>query len=155
MSEFELRRRLRALSSERAPRNDLWPAIAQRIHQEATTAAPTRSARRLAFAAAAGIVIALGAGWIGSALQRDNATSPMTAQSAMTDRFDMPDRAHELSRMAGRDPRLAGAAVVLDSAHSELEQALEQQPDAVFLVGLINRNNEARMRLARLAMKAG
>jgi hypothetical protein len=33
-----------------------------------------------------------------------------------------------------------------------LQQSLQQQPDAVFLVGLINRNYERRLKLARMGL---
>ena len=53
----------------------------------------------------------------------------------------------------GRWPRIglaiAAAAQDLDSASADLQQALEQRPDAVFLVGLLNRTNGQRMRLLR------
>ena len=49
-----------------------------------------------------------------------------------------------------QDPRLAGAAVELDAAATEIEQSLSRQPDAVFLVGLLNRTNERRVRLSRM-----
>ena len=54
-----------------------------------------------------------------------------------------------------RDPRLASAEVVLEAASEELEQALQQQPDAVFLVGLINRTHAQKRKLARLGLNAG
>ncbi|MGA8278179.1 MAG: hypothetical protein WB784_08300 [Rhodanobacteraceae bacterium] len=156
MSEFEIRRRLRELGGERAPERDLWPGIATRIAGTAP-AGSSRPARGFAFAVAAGIAIALGAGLIGFALHRPDvlplASTP--GQSLPVRPSAEPDQRRSLARIASTDPRLAGAAVVLDAAHTELEQALEQQPDAVFLVRLLNRNNEQRMKLARLAMKAG
>jgi hypothetical protein len=149
MSEFELRRRLRNLGTNRDPQQDLWPAIAGRL---GTQAAPrSRPGRLVPFAAAAGLVLALGAGTLAWTLHRQ----PAPVASADAGVAAGHPAAVRLDRVAGSDPRLAGAAVVLDAAHAELEQALEQDPGAVFLVGLINRNNAQRMRLARFALKAG
>ena len=61
-------------------------------------------------------------------------------------------RARELA--ASGDPRLASAEVVLDAASQELDHALQQQPDAVFLVGLINRTHAQQRKLARLGLDA-
>ncbi|MGA9423070.1 MAG: hypothetical protein WBW61_11955 [Rhodanobacteraceae bacterium] len=156
MSEFEIRRRLRELGGDRRPESDLWPGIAARI-AGTVPAGSTRPARGFVFAMTAGIAMAIGAGLIGFALHRMDAPprASTLGQSRPERRPSAPDQQRSLARIAGTDPRLAGAAVVLDAAHAELEQALEQQPDAVFLVGLLNRNNEQRMKLARLAMKAG
>jgi hypothetical protein len=49
------------------------------------------------------------------------------------------------------NPALAAASRDLDSASVQLQQALEQHPQAVFLVGLLNRTNSQRMRLLRQA----
>lgn len=165
MSEFEIRRRLGALGSERTPRRDLWPGISARIAATVpdTAVRPRRSALRPAFVAAAGIALAVTVGLVAVTLHR-GVDVPMTAapiaappirQSASAAPADIPPDVDTLSRTVGNDPRLAGAAVVLDAAHAELEQALEQQPDAVFLVGLLNHTNEQRMKLARFAIKAG
>ena len=61
----------------------------------------------------------------------------------------------EQATRTGEDPRLAGPNLVLDAAHSELQQALEAHPDAVFLVSLLNRTNAQRMKLDQFGAKAG
>ncbi len=61
-------------------------------------------------------------------------------------------RARELA--ASGDPRLASAEIVLDAASQELELALQQRPDAVFLVSLINRTHAQQRKLARLGLDA-
>jgi uncharacterized protein YlxW (UPF0749 family) len=53
------------------------------------------------------------------------------------------------------NPALAEAAQDLDGASAQLQQALEQQPDAVFLVGMLNRTNGQRMRLLQQSANAG
>ena len=154
MTEFEIQRGLRQMNTPRVPQTDLWPGIAARI--AAAEAEPARSVRRtwLPFAAAASLLLAVGAAVVLLQMQpRDDAT---LANSAMP----MPARvspkdARDFSRAPGGDPRLVGAAVVLDSAHAELEQALEQRPDAVFLVSLLNRTNARRMKLEHYGARAG
>jgi hypothetical protein len=66
-----------------------------------------------------------------------------------------PREAREQALRTGQDPRLVGANIVLDAAHSELQQALEQHPDAVFLVSLLNRTNAQRMKIEQFGAKAG
>jgi len=154
MNDFEIQRGLRQMNTPRVPQTDLWPGIAARI--AAAEAQPTRAVHRpwLPFAAAASLLLAVGAAVVLLQMQpRDDAT---LANSAMP----MPTRvspkdARDFSRAPGGDPRLVGAAVVLDSAHAELEQALEQRPDAVFLVSLLNRTNARRMKLEHYGARAG
>jgi len=47
------------------------------------------------------------------------------------------------------NPVLATAARDLDAANVQLQRAIERNPQAVFLVGLLNRTNDQRMRLLR------
>ena len=44
---------------------------------------------------------------------------------------------------------------MIDDARSQLEQAITEHPDAVFLVSLMNRTNAQRMKLERLGSNAG
>jgi hypothetical protein len=53
------------------------------------------------------------------------------------------------------DPALAASAQNLDDASAQLQDALEQRPDAVFLVGLLNRTNAMRLRLMRKSPYSG
>ena len=76
---------------------------------------------------------------------------------AMATRFQRisPQETRDQALRSGQDPRLAGANIVIDAAHSELQAALEQHPDAVFLVSLLNRTNAQRMKIEQLGAKAG
>src|SRR3569623_494144 len=56
----------------------------------------------------------------------------------------------QLKAVPNRDPRLAGAVIAVDAATRQLQPSLQEQPDAVFLVGLLNRTYERRVKLARL-----
>ena len=155
MTEFEMQRNLRAMNAPRMPGHDLWPAIAARIDATETTT-PIAKRRWIPLAAAAGTVLAMAGGLLIFAL-RDQAPVSSDADYAMTTRIERitPHDAREQALRTGEDPRLAGANIVLDAAHSELQQALEQHPDAVFLVSLLNRTNAQRMKLEQFGSKAG
>jgi len=153
MTDFEIQRGLRQMNTPRMPQGDLWPGIAARI----AAAEAQRSSRRswLPLAAAASLLIAIGAGVAVLRMQ-----PPDEAKLGANSTMPMPNRvspkdARDFTRAPGGDPRLVGAAVVLDSAHAELEQALEQRPDAVFLVSLLNRTNARRMKLEHYGARAG
>lgn len=96
----------------------------------------------------------IGAGVFSLAVQdhRELMASTAGASHSGLDVGQQIERARQLA--AAGDPRLASAEVVLDAANQELDQALQQQPDAVFLVGLINRTHAQRRKLARLGLEA-
>jgi hypothetical protein len=157
MTEFEIQRKLRAMNAPRHPERDLWPAIASRIESGSAMPAPAATRRRwMPLAAAAGTVLAIVGSLTFFAL-RDRVDAPVSDDYAMTPRIERitPAQAREQALRTGEDPRLAGANIVLDAAHSELQQALEQHPDAVFLVSLLNRTNAQRMKLEQFGAKAG
>ncbi len=157
MTEFEIQRKLRAMNAPREPDRDLWPAIAARIASPSEISAPHVTRRRwFPLAAAAGTVFAIVGGLTFFALRDHVDTSPSN-DYAMTTRIERisPSQAREQALRSGEDPRLAGPNIVLDAAHSELQQALEQHPDAVFLVSLLNRTNAQRMKLEQFGAKAG
>ncbi|MEO8010559.1 MAG: hypothetical protein ABI650_02825 [Dokdonella sp.] len=155
MNDFELQRQLRELRGPRAPSNDLWAGIAERLGSQCTALPASRQRRWWPLAAAATIALALTTGIFSLSLQRHAAER----DAAVAGSIEMPsvrqqiDRARALALIG--DPRLASAEVVLDAASVELEQALQQQPDAVYLVGMINRTHAQRRKLARLGIDAG
>ncbi len=158
MSEFELRRALRGLRTDHEPGQDLWPQLAARLQAEDPASHVTAKKQRKAWlplSAAAAIAVSLSAGIFSMAIQgpaflASPASSDMTADISVQNQIE---RARELATTV--DPRLAGAEVVVDAASAELEDALRQQPDAVYLVGLINRTHAQRRKLARLGLDAG
>jgi len=130
-NEFGWRSGMKALGGAVEPARDLWPDIAARL------APPVRATRRRwpLLAAAAAVLLAVGAGVIG--WQLDSAP-PLVGTDTNLTAFDWAQPTN---------PKLAAAAQDLDNASAQLQTALEQHPDAVFLVGLLNRTNGQRMRL--------
>jgi hypothetical protein len=161
MNDFELQRQLRAMNAPRPPQNDLWSGIAERIAaDDAVAAATQRRKARVPLAAAAALLafvvtgsLMLGLRGPGNDVTQQSGADPSLASSQKL--RDFARDARSSSRAPGGDPRLVGAAVVLDAAHAELEQALEQRPDAVFLVSLLNRTNARRMKLDHFGANAG
>lgn len=156
MTDFELRRDLRNLREPHQPSHDLWPQIALRISAESIPVAVVIRRRRywpLAIAASLLMAVCVGVFSLSQQDQRDPLASQDHPASRNLDVREQIQRAREMA--ASADPRLVSAEVVLDSASSELNNALAQQPEAVFLVGLINRTHAQRRKLARLGLDAG
>ena len=146
MSEFEWRSEMRKLGGAIEPARDLWPSIEARIAM-----LPNRRSRRpLIFSMAAALLVACGAAVFAWRLHiAAPAVSPDVASvAAVTNvankhkhaQADLPQPAH---------PALAAAALDLNDASEDIQEALEQRPDAVFLVGLLNRTNSQRLRLLK------
>jgi hypothetical protein len=162
-NEFEWRNQMRKQADAVEPEHDLWPAIAARL--KATADASRRRSWRshagwLAFAAT--LVVAGGAGLTAYRWQRalpvpavDVAqyAAKQPVQAVASDGGQLPRTA--LDWAMPEDPALAATAQNLDNASAQLQDALEQRPDAVFLVGLLNRTNSMRLRLLRKSPDAG
>jgi len=158
--EFEWRNQMRKLGGPVEPARELWPDIAARI---AGAPALATSRRRIApwLAMAATLAVAVGAGVIayrGSARPAPGAptqasvSAPVAATPATP--AEQPQRT-ALDWAVPADPALLASAQNLDNASAQLQGALEQRPDAVFLVGLLNRTNAQRLRLMRKSPYAG
>jgi len=156
MSEFEWRRGLRDLGGPVQPGRDLWLDIAVRIEGgTAQAVVPPRRSRPswIPFAAAASLAVCIlaAAQWMHAGRPSQEAA----ALAAASPEALFLRTSASLRDARPQDPRLAGAVVELDAAASQIEQMLAVQPDAVFLVGLLNRTNERRLKLARLGQSAG
>lgn len=153
MNDFEIQRRLRELRVAREPGRDLWPGIGERLAMP-TTPAVARTVRRrhwLPLSAAAMLAVATTAGLFAVTVQRQ-AMQQAAQDEASPSVREQIERARELA-LRGH-PDLAGAEVVLDSANAELEQALREQPDALYLVSLVNQTHAQQRKLARLGLHA-
>jgi hypothetical protein len=159
--EFEWRNQMRKLGGPVEPARDLWPAIAARLEGAATRTGRARRRRVAWIAIAASLLVAFGAGLGVHRWQRSPASSspdatvaavssPTTpAAAARTPRADTEAPRTPLDWAVPDDPALAATAQHLDDASAQLQDALEQRPDAVFLVGILNRTNAMRLRLMR------
>jgi hypothetical protein len=154
MNDFELLRDLRALRGPVEPPSDLWKHIAQRIEAEAKPAVARRR-RWLPLAAAAVITMSFSVGVFSLAVQQQmqHRNDPFAMLNNSEPVSIQIQRARLLA--ANSDPSVASAAVVIDSANSELEQALQQDPDSVFLASLLHRTHAQRLKLSRLDTNAG
>lgn len=168
MSELEYRRALKALPREIDPERDLWSGIAARIDRPA--AAVRRRPRWLSFAIAAGLTCAgLALGWR-LASRPDDAAQPLAVRSAATSPWVLreagllkadlnavltagggPER-YEIARTPNRV--LSASLRELDSAESELDQALRQSPDSTFLLDRMRRVQQKKARLTLRALAA-
>ncbi|MBS0570387.1 MAG: hypothetical protein JSS28_07255 [Proteobacteria bacterium] len=143
--EFRWRNALRNLGGEVEPQRELWPQIAARI-----AVRPTIARWRMGLGLTAMLLLTCGASVLAWRMQSDEAM-PV----AQTKRPTPTAEAAPLAWAVPANPVLATAARDLDSASVQLQQALDTHPRAVFLVGLINRTNEQRMRLLRQERGAG
>jgi hypothetical protein len=148
MNEFEWLRQLRDLRQPLTPQRDLWAAINAVVeehghHDDATsTPAATRPVRAtrwwLASGLAASLLLAGGIGWQLAQPARDT----QSASAAPT-------------QWAPADPRLRGAAIELDAARMELDQALTQAPHSPALRRLLSRPERQQVQLRELTHEAG
>lgn len=142
MNDLDLQRALRQLAAPVPPARDLWPAIAARIGVLRARRRP-----RWPLLTAAAIVIAV----IAASLPRPPAPAPQFTRVA-----DARATLHlSRTRAPDDDPRLLAAAIVLDSAQAQLEQALAQQPGNPSLEQLLKRTQQRRIRLDQFGASAG
>lgn len=149
-NEFQWRNEMRKLGGAVEPACDLWPDIGTRISAQRRQPQRRRPGH-IGFAIAATVLIACGAGLVAQRIQ-SHSQAAIIAQQVAAD-SDVPRTALDWATPA--NPVLASAAQDLDGASAQLQQALEQHPDAVFLVGMLNRTNGQRMRLLQQAPYAG
>ena len=143
MSEFEWRSEMRKLGGPVEPVRDLWPSIESRI-----AALPNRrSARPFGFSIAAAVLVACGALVFAWQL-RDSPPAPVPMVASTTNITPKHKRI-DADVVQPAHPALAAAALDLDDASATIQEAFEQRPDAVFLVGLLNRTNGQRLRLIK------
>jgi hypothetical protein len=156
MNEFEWLRQMRELNQPVAPRNDMWARIDAALDEtqpgdatsDAAVVTPIRPAHRypqvwaVAASIAALIVLACGVVW------RAQPVSQPTSAVAL-------NTAGGSTSWKPSDPRLAGAAVELDAARMELQQAIQQAPDSPALQRLLQRTDAQQTMLRELEKHAG
>jgi hypothetical protein len=152
MNEFEWLRQMRELNQPVAPRSDLWSRIdaaldAAESHEITPQATAPRARYRrtwaLAASVAAMVVLAGGIVW---RMQSVPQNTPSVASH--TNNVDN-------ARWKPSDPRLAGAALELDAARMELQQAMQQAPDSPALQRLLQRTHAQQSYLRELEKQAG
>jgi hypothetical protein len=147
MNEFEWRQQMRGLRQPIAPARDLWGAIDAALDARgdgAATTTPTvwRAARQPWLQAAALAGVFLLAGGIGVHLHRQAAAPDGTTALAS-------------APWNPSDPRLSGAAIELDAARLELQQAMQQAPHSPSLQRLLARTERQQTQLRHLVHEAG
>lgn len=147
--DFQWRCQLRDLSGPVQPQRELWLDIAARIAAEPAPQAAPRRRWGVALAAAASVALAVLAAAL---LQRPSLPEVAHSAAEADPAAAIAMVEQQFKQVRTQDPRLAAAAVELDAAADEIRQMLQQQPDAVFLVGLLNRTNERRLKLARMGL---
>ncbi len=151
MNEFEWRRQMRDLRQPVTPRRDIWASIdAALADAEPARVAATplpdahilRAQRRwmVRTAVAASLLLASALAWH---------LRPMPAAAPLA---SAPSRA---AKWKPADPRLAGAAIELDAARMELQQAIQQAPDSPALQRILARTETQQTQLRQLAREAG
>ncbi|HEV2622819.1 MAG TPA: hypothetical protein VGU65_12110 [Frateuria sp.] len=140
MNEFEWRRQLRELRAPVTPSADLWTRIDAALEPAQPAARSSARPGWLLAASFAGLSLLA----VGLSLRQDRLPAPSQNSIAATQAPWKPG-----------DPRLAGAAVVLDAANLELKQAIEQAPHSPALQRLLSRTRQQQSRLRQLDQQAG
>jgi hypothetical protein len=155
MNEFEWRRQMRDLRQPVAPSPDLWARIDAALDREAAgapppavalppTAAPRRSRQPWLLAASFAALAAI-AGGLALRLESTRAQRDVQAAAGIA----------ATGHWKPGDPRLSGAAVELDAAQAELQQALHQAPASPALQRLLARTEQQQSRLRQMDHEAG
>lgn len=144
-NEFQWRSELRKLGADAQPQRDLWPQIAARI-----AVRPATQRWRMGLGLAATMIVACGVAAIAWRTQSRGA-EPIAAAAPSRAAVGLAGDSAPLAWAVPANPVLATAARDLDVANVQLQRAIERNPRAVFLVGLLNRTNDQRMRLLRQA----
>ncbi|RUL73123.1 hypothetical protein [Dyella choica] len=152
MNEFEWLRQMRELNQPVAPRSDLWSRIDAALDDNASheASAParraqTRHVRMWAMAASVAAVVVLACGIVWHMRAVPQGATQVASTAAPT----------AAARWKPSDPRLAGAALELDAARMELQQAMQQAPDSPALQRLLQRTHAQQDSLRELEKQAG
>ncbi len=144
-TDLQWRTELRKLGGDVAPTSDLWPQIAARI-----AVRPATQRWRMGLGLAATLIVACGVAALAWRTQ-SRVAEPIAAAAPSRAAAGIAADSAPLAWAMPANSVLATAARDLDAANVQLQRAIERNPRAVFLVGLLNRTNDQRMRLLRQA----
>ncbi|MBB6187448.1 hypothetical protein [Rhodanobacter sp. MP7CTX1] len=155
MNEFEWRRQMQGLRQPLAPQRDLWDSINAALgdaEQPLTLSLPDRQSTRprrwlIAASLAASALLAVGISWY--LRPQHAAVTPAIASVQPANTSAIP------ATWKPADPRFAGAAIELDAARMELQQAIQQAPNSPALQRLLDRTEHQQTQLRQLAHEAG
>ena len=153
MNEFEWRRQMRELRQPLPPQRDLWMSIdaalddaeASRVPMVTAQPLPAKNSPRrwlLGAGLAASLLLATGIAWHLNQVRTTAATTTIANAAAPS------------TKWKPSDPRLAGAAIELDAARMELQQAIQQSPDSVGLQRILARTEQQQTQLRQLTHEA-
>ncbi len=150
MNEFEWRRQMRELRQPVTPRRDIWASIdaaledADTLSVRAAPSKPVRTKRPQRWLIATGLAASLLlAGFITWHLHQAPAVNTIASAPSPS------------TKWKPSDPRLAGAAIELDAARMELQQAIQQAPDSSGLQRILARTELQQTQLRQLAREPG
>lgn len=154
MNDYEedaLRLQLRGLRRDIGPQADLWPSIEQRIAQapRESSRARGRGVRRLLpWALAASFLLALGFTW---RMNLAPEPQPLIRQHAMVMAQDYRSALQQLDQ-APIHPEIKPALDDLDHSAAQILSALDDHPEARFLLDQLRRTYARRLELTQRAV---
>ncbi len=157
-ADEQLRGQLRGLRRDLEPQADLWPGIAARIAatpQQAAAAAGKPRVRRFApWAMAASVLLAVGVVWqmMPAAQQQAPVGNPMIRQQAVSMALDYERAFARLQQQANIHPEMHGAFGELDRSAAQILSAIEDDPNATFLLEQLRRTYARRLQLTQRAV---
>lgn len=155
-ADEQLRWQLRGLRRDLEPQEDLWPGIAARIAhapQHAAATSKTRTRRFAPWAMAASVLLAIGVVWqmMPAAPQQAPAGNLMVRQQAVSMALDY-ERAFARLEQADTHPELHGAFGELDRSAAQILSAIDNDPNATFLLEQLRRTYARRLQLTQRAV---
>ncbi|WP_166206656.1 hypothetical protein [Cognatiluteimonas telluris] len=146
---------LRRLRADRMPEHDLWPAIAASIAGDARptrTPWPGRRSRRVVpWAIAASCLLALGAAWQWQPSRPADARAQLITHEAQAMTREYQGALQVIARSAPASVEGDPALHELDDSAAQIRRALQQDPDARFLLDRLRRTYAMRLELTQRA----
>ena len=152
-----LRWQLRGLRRDLQPQAELWPGIAARIAAtpQPAAAVDTPRARRFApWAMAASVLLAVGVVWqmMPAAPTQAPADNPLVRQQAVSMALDYERAFAHLQQQANTHPEIHGALGELDRSAAQILGAIDDDPNATFLLEQLRRTYARRLQLTQRAV---